>query len=66
MYIVCQDGQLRLIGGNSSNEGRAEICFNNTFGTICDDLWDDLDAQVFCNELDLVAASGQCKDHSSY
>ena len=32
-------------------EGRVEICRNNSFGTICDDRWNDLDAQVACRQL---------------
>ena len=47
----CNDGQLRLAGGNVDNEGRVEICLNNEWGTICDDNWSTNDANVVCGAL---------------
>lgn len=45
------DGAVRLAGSNKENEGRVEICFNNQYGTICDDGWDSNEAAVICNQL---------------
>ncbi len=48
--IVCADGDIRLQGGNSVS-GRVEICNRNVWGTVCDDFWGVLDAQIACVQL---------------
>ncbi|KAK6195640.1 hypothetical protein SNE40_001026 [Patella caerulea] len=44
-----QNGQVRLIAPNGTvGIGLVEIFYNNSWGSICDDRWDQLDARVVC------------------
>lgn len=49
--VLCANGELRLMGGSTDMEGRVEICINETWGTICDESWGTMDAQVACRSL---------------
>ena len=55
---TCTQGSIRLQGGNATS-GRVEICNSNEWGTVCDDLWDTVDAQVACRHLGFET-TGRC------
>lgn len=53
--VICQNADLRLINGSVPYQGRIEICWNETWGTICDQSWSTFDAQVACRQLGFAA-----------
>ena len=54
---VCEQGAIRLKAGSSSTNGRVEICNNNTWGAVCRNLWNNVDAHVACRQLGLPSSS---------
>ena len=48
---VCDEGDIRLVDGIVSYEGRIEYCRDNAWGTVCDRGWTEVDAAVACYQL---------------
>lgn len=59
-YNILDDDRtfnVRLVGGSGPHEGRVEIFFGDSWGTVCDDDWDIDDANVVCRQLGYAHAN---------
>ena len=54
---TCSNDDVRLQGGIDMREGRVEVCRNRTWGTVCNDTWNNRDAGVVCHQLGYSASS---------
>ncbi len=52
---MCAHGTVRLGAGYDHYtdfvSGEVQICLNGTFGSVCDDSWDNHDASVLCRQI---------------
>ena len=49
--VECNNGEIRLVGGESSDEGRLEICYNDIWTPVCVTYFHDEEAAVACKQL---------------
>jgi deleted-in-malignant-brain-tumors protein 1 len=51
---ICCNGAVRLASSTQSVDsvfGRVDVCVNGTWGTICSDFWENIDASIVCKQL---------------
>jgi len=58
--VCCNDGDIRLVGGSVSREGRVEVCYSNQWGTVCDDFFGSSEATVVCRQLGYSTSGKHC------
>ena len=51
LHTCTHHGDVRLVGGEISNEGIVEICLNDTWVLVCDSSWNVQESRVVCRQL---------------
>ena len=53
---AAEEGNVRLVGGDTPNIGRVEVFLLGQWGTVCSYRWNLADATVVCHELGYLGA----------
>ena len=56
LETTCGTNTVRLDGSTVPYAGRLEVCFNGLWGTVCDDAFNQVDADVVCRQLGYSSA----------
>ena len=65
----CEHGSVRLgnaTDGKGVREGRVEVCINRAWGTVCNRLFTQVDADIVCNQLPGFSQEGKLKIMNSH
>jgi hypothetical protein len=57
-FSSCEEGEVRL---SKSSNGHVEYCQHRTWGAVCSEGWDDIDAGVVCSQLEFNPADARAK-----
>ena len=67
LYTACTNGDLRLDNGTTGNLfGRVEMCYNNVWGTVCQDNFGPQEAVVACRQLGFSDAGELVRIFTNY
>uniref|UniRef100_A0A1X7T6A2 Uncharacterized protein n=1 Tax=Amphimedon queenslandica TaxID=400682 RepID=A0A1X7T6A2_AMPQE len=51
-FVNCTDGDVRLVGGQTENQGSVQICYNNAWTYLCSGwYWGTTEANTVCSQL---------------